>query len=170
MTSILSIPQISDKGYVFLEESIDSLVKDIIPLAIQNYQEMGTHVDKVPLKPNFDGYAALYNAGKLKLFTIRDKDNNLLGYNVFCLFMHMYHMETPMALQDVTYVHPKARGWTSISFLKWCDKKLINLGAKVILYHVKPDKRDFGPILNRMGYSLVDHVYAKWILDDKKDF
>jgi hypothetical protein len=45
-------------------------------------------------------------------------------------------------------------------FIKWCDEQLRAEGVAVVYHHIKA-AHNFGPMLERFGYELVDLIYSR---------
>lgn len=135
-------------------------MREAEPLLRAHWAEVA-HYDDIPLDPDVAVYVATQNAGALRYYTIRDTaDGSLLGYAVFFVRAHPHYRTTRYAAQDVIFLHAGARGLIGLKFLKWCDAQLQAEGVTVVTQHVKA-AHDFGPILLRNGYEVVDIIYAK---------
>jgi GNAT superfamily N-acetyltransferase len=87
--------------------------------------------------------------------------DTLVGYAVFFVRPNMHYMDSVQAVQDVLYLSPALRGTGhGMRFIRYCDEELTRLGVQAVYHHVK-EKHNFGPALERMGYELVDLIYAK---------
>ena len=74
---------------------------------------------------------------------------------------NIHYQDSLQALQDVIYVDRELRGnGIGKEFIKWCEEQLRADGVQAIYQHVK-NKHNFGPMLETMGYELVDLIYAK---------
>jgi len=96
------------------------------------------------------------------VFTARD-DEKLMGYNVFFVANNAHYKDSLQATQDILYLAPEYRGkMTGVRFIRWCDNELEDLGVEVVYQHVKArPELNFGPMLERIGYELVDLIYTK---------
>jgi N-acetylglutamate synthase-like GNAT family acetyltransferase len=58
-------------------------------------------------------------------------------------------------------VHPEYRSTgAGPDLIRYCDEQLRADGCQAVYHHVKA-AHNFGPLLKRMGYELVDLIYAK---------
>ena len=87
------------------------------------------------------------------------RGNGLVGYAVFFVRGNPHYKSSRQAVQDVLFLHKSARG-NGARFVAWCDHRLVEEGTEVVYHHVKA-AHDFGVMLERQGYELVDKVYAK---------
>ncbi len=135
-----------------------ALCEELAPLLYTHYKEIA-HYQDIPLKPAFDQYIASDEAGILRVFTNRDDKGLLIGYAIYFVRHNIHYSTSLQAVQDVLFIHPERRG-SGMRFIKWCDEELKREGVQATYHHVKT-KHNFGPMLERMGYRLVDLVYAR---------
>lgn len=84
----------------------------------------------------------------------------LVGYALYFVRANPHYKSSVQAVQDVIYLDPSVRGGTGYKFIAWCDAQLASEGVQAVYHHVKA-KHDFGKLLERQGYELVDYIYAK---------
>lgn len=136
------------------------LISEIEPLLQAHFEEI-SHYPDIPLQPNYDVYAALDKEGSLRMFTIRDQAEHLVGYCIYFLRHNLHYVSSKQASQDILFLGKEYRGsMVGYKFIKWCDEQLQTEGVQVVYQHVKA-AHDFSPMLKRMGYELVDLIYAK---------
>jgi GNAT superfamily N-acetyltransferase len=143
-----------------LEAFTESLGREAEPLIEGHHAEVsGLLAKHIPARIPFEHYQALEDLGKLRVFTLRE-DGVLKGYNVFMFTEHHQH-GTLAAFHDTLFVHPSIRrGTTGLRFLRWCDERLREHGAKFITQHVSEGK-DIGPLFLRLGYKPAETIYIK---------
>jgi GNAT superfamily N-acetyltransferase len=142
----------------FQAESFDSVFDEMLPLLRNHYFEVA-HFKDIDFEPDVEMYAALYNAGVLKLYTARSATSELIGYAAYFVRGNLHYKSSKQAVQDVIYIAPERRGFGS-KFIKWCDEQLKSEGVQAVYHHVKA-KQDWGPMLMRMGYEKIDIIYAR---------
>lgn len=145
----------------FARETLTAkLLEEIAPLLAEHWKEIA-HFHDIPLSPNLEQYKKLEEAGAIRLFTARDEEAQLAGYNLFFLTQSLHYSTSLQAQQDILFLLPKYRKamWGS-RFIRWCDEELRKDGVQLVTQHMKA-KHSFGPILERQGYELVDLIYAK---------
>lgn len=142
----------------FQKETAAGIFDEAMPLLQLHWEEIA-HYKDIPLKPNRDLYEGLCTAGVLRTFTARDEGNALVGYAVFFVRANPHYVSSIQAVQDVLFIHPEKRGFGA-KFILWCDRELKKENVQVVYHHVK-EAHDFGPMLKRMGYKLVDLIYAR---------
>ena len=141
----------------FSRESVGSVINDIAPLIKLHWQEVA-HYKDIPLEPDWTKYKEIEQIGMLRVFTVRE-GSELIGYCVFFINKNLHYKSTVQALQDVVFIRKEKRGFGK-RFMSWCDEELRSEGVSVIHQHIKK-AHNFGPMLERMGYELVDLIYAR---------
>lgn len=138
----------------FQREAVADVIEEIKPLLREHWREIA-HFKDVPLNPDYLAYLA---AGeRCRVYTVREK-GVLVGYAVF--FIGSLHYQHPTATQDILFILPQHRGRTGIRFIDFCDAQLKAEGIDIVYQHVKV-AHDFGPLLRRLGYEEIDHIYAR---------
>lgn len=149
----------------FQQESWSIIQFEGIELIQKHYEEIARYHD-IELDPDHDMYLALCKAGILKTFTARDiKSDELIGYAVFFVRKNMHYKGSLQAVQDIIYIDKTRRGFGE-RFILWCDEQLKKQDVQVVYHHVKT-KHNFGPMLERHGYELIDLIYGRRL--DEKD-
>ena len=136
----------------------DRLWDEAMPLLIAHWKEIA-HYPDIPLDPDRDQYLVLEDAGVIRCFTARD-DGKLVGYAVFFVRPALHYASSVQAYQDVLYLDPSVRGGTGYRFIRFCDEQLAKSAIQVVYHHVK-QRHNFGPLLERLGYELVDLIFAR---------
>lgn len=142
------------------ESFTQGLYDEMLPLLRAHWEEIA-HYKDIPLNPDQHGYQLAADRGALRIFTVRDPDNVLIGYAVFFVRFNLHYASSLQAVQDILFLDAAYRGrMTGYRFIKWCDEQLKSEGVQAVYHHVK-SAHDFGPMLERQGYQLVDHIYAR---------
>ncbi len=137
---------------IFSAESMLSLKEEMSELNEKHWEEI-THFKDIPLEPDWERYQKLEETGHLIFFTAREH-GKLIGYNSFFLATNAHYKSSKQANQDVIYIDPDRRGFGKY-FIHWCDEQLKKLDIQVVYHHVKV-KHNFGPLLEKQGYELID--------------
>ena len=139
-----------------LSESWD----EIMPLAEAHYLEIA-HYQDIPLDPDRERYKALEDGGQLRYFTLRNEVGALVGYCIFVVARHLHYSGSVQAMQDVLFLLPEYRGaYIGKEFISHCDNELRAERIEAVYHHMKA-KRSFGPLLESLGYELIDLVYGR---------
>lgn len=140
-------------------ESAFDIQEEIKPLLKLHYEEIA-HYKDIPLNPDFETYMKLELAGMLRVYTVRTTDEEtLIGYNIFFIKENLHYRDSIQAVQDVVFIQKEYRG-RGKEFIQWCDERLKSDGVNVVYHHVKA-AHNFGPMLEKQGYELMDLIYAK---------
>lgn len=142
----------------FARERFQDTIDEAMPLVTAHYDEIA-HFKDIPLDPDHVMYAALEDAGVLRVFTARTDEDQLIGYAVFFVRPNIHYKTSLQAAQDVIFIHPNHRG-TGGKFILWCDEELRKEGVQAVYHHVKA-AHNFGPMLERFGYQLIDLIYGR---------
>ena len=141
---------------VFAREQVSDVIEEIKPLLSLHWREIA-HYQDIELDPDWDFYR---RNPAIRVFTAR-VDNALIGYGVFFIGPNRHYKQSIQAVQDILFVHPDYRGgMVGYRLIRFCDEQLKSEGAQAVYHHVKA-AHDFGPMLVRQGYEVVDVVHAK---------
>lgn len=140
------------------EHFTDALWAELLPLLAEHWAEIA-HYPDIPLSVDRATYDGADAAGLARIYTAR-REGALLGYALFFVRTNPHYQTSLQASQDVLYLHPSARGGAGAKFIAWCDEQLRIDGVQAVYHHVK-QAHNFGPLLERMGYELVDLIYAR---------
>lgn len=139
------------------EQITPDLISEILPLAQVHFKEVDPFSDK-PLALHVEQY--LQAEAILRVYSAREGER-LVGYAVFTVTKHPHYEDMLQATQDLLFLSPQARhGDEGPNFMRWCDEELANEGVDVIFQYAS-DRRDIGPILERLGYKQIQRLYAR---------
>lgn len=141
----------------FARETLDTCLNEAKPLLIDHWKEIAQY-DDILLDVDTERYYNLERSGFLRIYTAR-KDGLLVGYAVFVVNTHPHYKNSLQAMQDIIFIHPSHRG-TGGKFILWCDRQLKDEGVQVVFHHIKA-KHDWGKMLERFGYELIDKIYGR---------
>lgn len=146
---------------VFARERIGDVFEEIKPLLAKHYAEIA-HYPDIPLKPDFQRYLQAEWSGKLRIYTARSA-RELIGYAIYVVQPALHYRESLQAAQDILFLDPAyRRGRIGMRLIEFADRELRQEGVQVVFQHMKArEGLSFGPLLERLGYELVDHVYAR---------
>ncbi len=143
-------------------EKFSDVAVDMIPLWKAHWEEIAADQNKIPLAPDIKKYLELQDRDNLLTVVVRS-DEKIVGYCIMFVTTHMHYKTTVFATNDVIYLSPPYRkGVAGIRLIKKTEEFLKERGVHKVLWHVKPD-HNFGPILKRMGYSLAEYAFGKYI-------
>lgn len=139
----------------FARENIAGVVAEIRPLAVAHHREVGEYPD-IPIELDLGRYQAAESIGALRIFTAR-REGKLIGYAVFFVQANAHHRQSLQAALDGIFLAERGEGFR---FIRWCDDELVSEGVEVVLHAVKASN-DYGRMLERIGYTIMDHVYSR---------
>ena len=143
--------------YFDCERYSDALKEQMYDLLLLHWREVG-HYQDIPLAPDWQHYKNADEAGLTRIFTAR-LWGKLVGYAVFFVRPNPHYKTSWQAAQDILFIHPDYRG-NGGRFIQWCDQQLAAECVQAVYHHVKV-AHNWGHLLERMGYELVDLVYAR---------
>jgi len=147
-------------------EKFDDCYEEAIPMLTAHYQEIATDKEVKPLVADLDKYRAMEEAGMLRIFTVRDNEGHpvqgrMIGYFVSFVMKHMHYSQTTIALNDIMYIDPAHRGGTvGYRMMKLAAEDLKNLGAEVLIIHMKVDY-PFRSLLTKLGFHLTEENWER---------
>lgn len=133
------------------------LFDEMLPLLLKHYKEIA-HFQDIPLDPDYDTYIKMEEIDLVRCYTARD-NGELVGYAVYFVKANIKYRSSKQATQDVLYIDPNKRGFGH-RFILWCDRQLKEEGVQVVYHHTKLE-HNFGPMLERQGYQLIDLIFGK---------
>lgn len=147
------------EDYSFSVEKLEDVLFESYSLYKEHHDELNGK-DK-PFKVDLPKYFQLESMGALMVFTIRNKENRLVGHSYFILMRNHNHLPDLIADNTIFYITPKHRkGWLASKFIKYCDKVLFNGGMTEVRMHTKT-RSPFNILLERAKYSQEEIVYKK---------
>lgn len=136
----------------------EDFLREVTPLSEKHYKEIA-HYQDIELAPDLEAYMRCEQAGGLRVYTAREDDGKLIGYEIFFVRHNLHYKNSLQAAQDVLFIDPEKRGF-GMDFIDWCDQQLKAEGVQVVTQHIKA-KHNFGRMLERLNYELVDLIYSR---------
>lgn len=113
-------------------------------------------------KPDWNTFELLEANDSLVTFIARD-NGIVIGYAMFILSRDLHQRDNIMAVNDAVFIQKDKRpSGAGGRFLMYCDAELEKIGVTNILWHIKPHV-DFSGTLKKLGYSLNEKIYAKFV-------
>lgn len=143
----------------YQEERTSEVWDEAWPLLIEHFEEISANQD-IALNPDIEKYNNLDDLGMLRCYTARD-NGQLVGYALFLVHQNMHYAQSKQAQQDVIFLQKDARkGLTGYKLIRFAEDMLRGENVQIVYHHVKA-MHNFGKILERQGYKLVDLIYSK---------
>lgn len=146
----------------FQRETLGEAESEILQLAPLHYREVSQFRDHIALEPNLPRYHQIENLGHLYLFTARE-DDELVGYATFITGGHVHYSSSRHAQSDLLFLIPTRRGY-AMSFILFCDEQMKADGIDAVTHSVS-SKKDFSPVLKRLGYEATETIYTRRLKD-----
>lgn len=158
------MPRQTEIGWSALQPLLDLGLEDLL---IHHWEEVALDQGRIPFDPDWDRLRRAERDGTLKIVAAR-RGGRLLGYNAFFVMGHMHYRSTLHALNDVIYVDPEERkGGLGLRLVRKSERLLAEIGVVKVFYHTKvhvlSERGTVGAVLERLGYTQVERVYAKLI-------
>lgn len=145
--------------YSYARIPIGTAIEELQRLAEREYEEVGQK-DLARLNIDWTRYSELDAAGKLATFVAK-RNGVIVGYAVFIVQTHIHYQDALVAANSAIYAAPEVRaGRVVLKLLRFAEMGLQAQGVQKIFYHVKRSK-DFGRLLDHLGYEDVERLYAK---------
>jgi len=138
-------------------EKLSDNIAELNELSKLHYLEVCPY-DDIPLNVNWDILVTLEERGFLKLFLAK-KDEKIVGYAIFTMSYSIEYKDSFQASMNNIFIHPDERGFGH-RFISWCDEQLKAYDVQVVYHHVKA-KNDYGVLLKRLGYAIMNIEYSK---------
>jgi hypothetical protein len=108
------------------------------------------------LDVNLPALYAAEEAGHLKTF-IAENDGKVAGYDCLLVSEDVYKAKRMAATEVGIYMIPRFRGHYGKDFIQWVDSQL----EVDIIYRGTSVSRDFGKVLEKLGYFKLSNIYGK---------
>lgn len=143
----------------FQREDVRGLWNEALPLLVAHWHEVA-HFKDIVLDPDVERYNKAQEMGALVVHTAR-RDRRLVGYIAWFVGPNGHYRNSIQAVQDVIYIDPAERhGSMVLRFIKWSEWQLAEQGVEAAYHHLKA-RKDWSPLLERLGHQLVDLIYAR---------
>ena len=154
--------------YKYARENLSSVKEEILPLLDLHWEDVALDKDKIKLNPDWPTYEFLDSQQSLGVYTCRKEDTNeLVGYFVVIASKALHYRDHIFAENDIVYIKPEHRkGLVGYKLIKFAIKDLKSIGASKLFVNTK-DHKPFDKLLERMGFNLVERVYAYNLMETK---
>ena len=88
----------------------------------------------------------------------------LVGYSYFIFVTLSHYKQITIAVNDTLYVDPDYRkGMVGYKFIKFAETQLVSLNVQEIMWRTKLGEKNFGTLLERLGYFPEEVSYTKMV-------
>ncbi len=144
-------------------EKFKDAEKEMLELSTKHWKEVSPYHDVRPLNIDLEYYYNLENQERLLSFTVRN-DGKLVGYCYFVFVALSHYKQIIIAVNDTLYVMPEYRkGMVGYKFIKFAENHLVSLNIQEIMWRTKIGDKNFGKLLERLGYFPEEISYTKMV-------
>lgn len=141
------------------EENSREALEDCAKLGKQYYEEVEYDVESFEYGLNFEPLESMVEAGILKVVTIRDELDLLVGFSAVFLVPEFTNGQL-VAKTLFLYIVPHLRGGRLfIRLMDFIENLVEQKGAKVLMVGFKKGKGD--NLVQRLGYSHEESIFYK---------
>lgn len=129
-----------------------------------HWQEVANDKDKIKLNVWYAAYDEMAKIGQLHIVTVRDGER-IVGYHWTIIRPHLHYADSLTAYTDVYFLHEDYReGMNGVNLFKFVEASLRAKGVEK-MYTASKVKLDKSAIFERLGWTLAETVYTKYIGD-----
>lgn len=148
----------------YQQEKFASLLLELPALFSQHWVELGSDREQIPLAPDWNGYLADEQSGRLKIITVRD-EGKLIGYFFGFIYRPRHYFTSLYAHSDMFFIYKEhMQGLVAAPRLKKlfiaAENLMRALGAQRMYISYKAN-HPLSAILKNLGYRPCDHVDCK---------
>lgn len=158
----------------FAAEKIVDVKQEVMPLLLRHWDEIALNKAAVPLNPDWETYEKLEAMGMLHVTTARF-EGEIVGYASYLISPNLHYRTMLVADGDIFYLAKEhRRGSAGIRLLRQAEAHIMAFCEASgrgydCVYIINKEKAHFmkdgrsivGPVLNRLGFNLIEHYYAK---------
>lgn len=142
-------------------ETVEQAWPGVARLMADNREEAKAITD-APLNPHLEGYLNRETVGALLVLTVRDSEQNMHGYAMFCIDWHPHYAETLVAYCDMIYLRPEARkGNTGVRLIRRAEQELRDRFKVDSVAIAAPPGGSLARLLEAVRYEMLEVVYFR---------
>ena len=146
-------------------EKWSDCVSEMKPLWPLHWEEVANDKDKIKLNLWNEAYEMMSKTGELHVVTARTGKGNLVGYHYSIVRPHLHYKDSLTAYTDVYFLLPEYRkGMNGVNLFKFVEKSLKERNVQK-MYTASKVKLDKSILFERLGWTLAEKVYTKYIGD-----
>ncbi len=131
------------------------------PMFTRHWAEVAKMELETPLDMDWERYETLEALGCYRTVLAYDKARFIRGYCLFTVVQHIQYKNQVTAFSDGFYLEPSFRsGWAYLRMFRATMEYLRALKVQKV-YVTSKAHLDFGPVLRRLDFQLVEHGWAK---------
>jgi len=146
----------------FAVERGSEIREEMDALTQLHWEEIALDKGRVFLAPDYARYEDMEAKGILHIITAREA-GSLVGYHIALVSPHLHYRNDLMCFTDIYFIHPDHRkGLAALGLFRAIESEMRKLGVKKLITGCK-DHHNLAPIFTRLGWTLTDHIYGKYI-------
>lgn len=141
----------------------DKFLDEAASVLLEHWEELAVNKEHVKLAPDRLKYKQLQELGIINNIVVYDGET-VVGYSVLVVQPNLHYSDNVFAHVDIIYVSKNYRLSSIGARLLLATEQLAkDLGASVITHHAKPYVPMIIKPLEKLGYSLYEHIYGKYL-------
>ena len=141
----------------------DKFLDEAANVLLEHWEELAVNKEHVKLAPDRLKYKQLQELGIINNIVVYDGET-VVGYSVLIVQPNLHYSDNVFAHVDIIYVSKNYRLSSIGARLLLATEQLAkDLGASVITHHAKPYVPMIIKPLEKLGYSLYEHIYGKYL-------
>lgn len=141
----------------------DKFLDEAANVLLEHWEELAVNKEHVKLAPDRLKYKQLQELGIINNIVVYDGET-VVGYSVLVVQPNLHYSDNVFAHVDIIYVSKNYRLSSIGARLLLATEQLAkDLGASVITHHAKPYVPMIIKPLEKLGYSLYEHIYGKYL-------
>lgn len=145
---------------IIFQDSVTAYTSTVSHLLYLHWDEVAKNKSLMQLRPDWQRYMQLEQAGKLFVLYAFDGDK-LIGYSCNVIDYHLHYSALKVSSNDVLFVHPDHRGTCGLRLIAETERMAKDYGAELMLWHAKQDSQ-LDKLLRRKHerYAVQDVIYS----------
>jgi hypothetical protein len=128
-----------------------------------HYEEISL-IKEFPLKPQWDIYEKMDEAGKVKVILCKEEDE-IIGYIVFFISNHLHYADCLIAQEDIYFLKKEYRtGRVGLKMFKFAEEYLKSINVDMVKYSTKVHA-DKSSLFEYLKYQNTEKVFTKMLKD-----
>ena len=126
-----------------------------------HYEEISL-IKEFPLKPQWDIYEKMDEAGKVKVILCKEEDE-IIGYIVFFISNHLHYADCLIAQEDIYFLKKEYRtGRVGLKMFKFAEEYLKSINVDMVKYSTKVHA-DKSSLFEYLEYKNTEKVFTKML-------
>ena len=136
----------------------EQFFEQAVELLIEHREELATDKALMVLKPDFETYYTLDDAGSLLVIGAY-RGERLIGYSVNLISRNLHYADLVQCQNDVLFLTMGERkGSAGLRLLRKTEEMARLEGARIMLWHAKPET-NLDKLMPRMGATVQDVIW-----------